>query len=96
MTVEWWWHLRHKERCRDARKRYRLLFELPDVREWGSVDATNGVLVSADRGTRVLAAPFRTEDGTLIGDGWKVTVRPGWVVRPEPRSSDFQIVRDGR
>jgi len=64
--------------------------------DWGTIDASAGVLVSLDRETRTLPAPFRIENGTLIGDGWKLTLAPGWIVRPGPRPADFQIVRDGR
>ena len=60
---------------------------------WGTLDATNGVLV-ADDGTRRLPGPVRVEGATLTGDGWTVTVARGWTVSPGPRSGDFQIVRD--
>jgi hypothetical protein len=62
--------------------------------EWGSLDAANGVLVSSDGGTRRVPAPVRINDTTLTGDGWTVTVAPGWVVRSGPRPADHQIVRE--
>jgi hypothetical protein len=64
--------------------------------DWGSFEASTGVLVSPDRSTRTLPGPFRTEGRTLIGDGWTVTLASGWVVRSGPRPSDSQVVRDGR
>jgi hypothetical protein len=64
--------------------------------EWGRVDASNGVLWSLDRTTRTLSGPFRTQGSTLIGDGWTVTLSPGWVIRSGPRPSDSKLVRDGR
>jgi len=42
-----------------------------------------------------LPAPFRSDGATLVGDGWTVTLAPGWVVEPGSRSGDFQIVRKG-
>jgi hypothetical protein len=64
--------------------------------DWGTMEASNGVLVSPDRSTRSLAGRFRTEGRTLSGDGWTVTLASGWVVRSGPRPSDSQVVRDNR
>ena len=59
---------------------------------WGTLEATKGVLVNED-GTRRLPGPVRIEGATLTGDGWTVTVAPGWTVRSGPRSGDYQIIR---
>jgi hypothetical protein len=61
---------------------------------WGTLEATNGVLVSSDGGTRRVPAPFRTEGNILTGDGWTVTLAPGWLARPGPRSGDYQVGRE--
>ena len=60
---------------------------------WGTLDATNGVLIGDD-GTRRLPGPVRIEGATLTGDGWTVTVARGWTVSSGPRSGDYQIIRD--
>lgn len=60
---------------------------------WGTLDATKGVLVNED-GTRRLPGPVRIEGTTLTGDGWTVTVAPGWTVHSGPRPGDYQITRD--
>lgn len=60
---------------------------------WGTLEALNGVLISAD-GTRRLAGPVRIDGDTLTGDGWKVTVARGWRVRSGPRSGDYEIIRN--
>lgn len=60
---------------------------------WGTLDVTNGVLIGDD-GTRRLPGPVRIEGANITGDGWTVTVAPGWTVRPGPRSGDYQIIRD--
>ncbi|HET9220487.1 MAG TPA: hypothetical protein VFR18_26145 [Terriglobia bacterium] len=64
--------------------------------DWGTMEASNGVLLSPDRATRILPGPFRTEGRTLIGDGWRVTVASGWSVRSGPRPTDSQVLRDDR
>jgi hypothetical protein len=61
--------------------------------EWGTLEATNGVLISDD-GRRRLPGPVRIEGATLTGDGWTVTVARGWTVRSGPRSGDYQIIRN--
>jgi len=61
--------------------------------EWGTLEAMNGVLINDD-GTRRLPGPVRIDGATLTGDGWTVTVAPGWTVRSGPRSGDYQIIRD--
>ena len=60
---------------------------------WGTLEATKGVLVRDD-GTRRLAGPVRIEGTSLTGDGWTVTIAPGWTVRSGPRSGDYQLIRD--
>ena len=60
--------------------------------EWGTLNATNGVLVGED-GTRRLPGPVRIEGANVTGDGWTVTVASGWTVVPGPRSADYQIIR---
>jgi hypothetical protein len=60
--------------------------------QWGTLEATKGVLI-CDDGTRRLPGPVRIEGANLTGDGWTVTVAPGWTVRSGPRSGDYQIIR---
>lgn len=60
---------------------------------WGTLDATNGVLVGDD-GTRRLPGPVRVDGATVTGEGWTVTVGTGWLVQSGTRSGDYQIVRD--
>jgi hypothetical protein len=60
--------------------------------EWGTLEATKGVLIR-DNGTRQLPGPVRIEGANVTGDGWTVTVAPGWTVGPGPRSGDYQIIR---
>ena len=62
---------------------------------WGTLDATNGVLVGVD-GTRRLPGPVRIDGANLTGEGWTVTVATGWVVRSGPRPGDYQIIRDSQ
>ena len=60
--------------------------------EWGRLEAEE-VLVSPDGNTLTVPAPFRQEGSTLHGEGWTLTLEPGWSVRAGARSGDFRIVR---
>jgi hypothetical protein len=62
---------------------------------WGSLDATKGVLLCPD-GTRKVSGPIRIDGDTITGDGWRVTITSGWVVRAGPRAGDYQLVREDR
>jgi hypothetical protein len=62
---------------------------------WGTLNATNGVLVGDD-GTRRLPGPVRIDGTTVTGEGWTVTVATGWIVRSGPRSGDYQIIRESQ
>jgi hypothetical protein len=63
--------------------------------EWGRIEAEQ-VLVSPDGNTLTVPGPFTVEGATLAGDGWTVTLAPGWAARPGLRSGDFQVVREDR
>jgi hypothetical protein len=60
---------------------------------WGTLEA-DFVLVSTDRTTLTLPAPSKTEGPTIAGDGWSITLSPGWSVQRGPRPGDFRIVKN--
>ena len=60
--------------------------------EWGTLEAANGVLVR-ENGTRQLPGPVHIEGANVTGDGWTLTVAPGWSLHPGPRPGDYQIIR---
>ena len=72
-----------------------VFFEYRLTADWGSLEST-GILESADGQTLRLPAPFQADRGTLIGDGWKITLAAGWAVRPGRRPGDFEIVREAK
>jgi hypothetical protein len=61
--------------------------------EWGALEAETGVLTAADGRTRRLPAPVPGDGSTVSGDGWTLTVAPGWVVREGARRGDYEVVR---
>jgi hypothetical protein len=61
--------------------------------DWGTLQVS-AVLVDMDRGKLTVPAPTVVEGKTLKGDGWTLAMADGWVIRPAPRASDFQLVRE--
>jgi hypothetical protein len=61
---------------------------------WGRLNADNGVLRAADGETLSVPVTGRLDGTALKGDGWSVTVNPGWVVKPAARAGSFVIVRE--
>jgi hypothetical protein len=61
--------------------------------QWGSLNANNGVLRSADGSTVSVPVTGPLTGATLQGDGWTVTLNAGWVVQPAARPGSYIIVR---
>lgn len=68
-----------------------VFFEYRVTAEWGSLESS-GVLESADGATLRLPAPFEVAGDTLVGEGWRVILAPGWGVRGGDRAGDFRVV----
>lgn len=60
---------------------------------WGSLEGQL-VLVWQERGILTVPLPAGTEGAKLSGDGWTLTLAPGWVVRPGRRQGDLEVVRE--
>lgn len=61
--------------------------------DWGTLEAAS-VLVGTDRGKLTVPAPADIEGKSLKGDGWTLEIAVGWVIRPGPRTGDFQLVQE--
>jgi hypothetical protein len=59
--------------------------------DWGSLEAATA-LMSTDRSKLTVPAPAHTEGNILHGDGWTLTLAPGWVVVPGSRAGDYRVV----
>lgn len=58
---------------------------------WGTLEA-DMALRSRDRSTLVVPAPTDAEGSALEGDGWTLTLQPGWVLGPGNRPGDLRLV----
>jgi hypothetical protein len=62
--------------------------------QWGRLNATGGVLRAADDTTLTVPVTGPLEGTALQGDGWSITLNPGWLVQPAARPGSFIIVRE--
>ncbi|MEP6729766.1 MAG: hypothetical protein ABJE10_03965 [bacterium] len=66
--------------------------------EWGSLDVTaGGALVSNDMARVQVGAPSRAptaDDRVVRGDGWVLTLKPGWSLVPAPARAGSYVVRN--
>jgi hypothetical protein len=61
--------------------------------DWGSLDAAQ-VHRSPDRSRIIVPATASIDGASLTGDGWTLTLGPGWVIRPAARAGDCAVVRE--
>jgi len=61
---------------------------------WGKLEAEKGVLVSSDGSFRRVAAPVKIDETTYSGDGWKLVLSLGWVVKEGEKKGSFGVVKE--
>jgi hypothetical protein len=59
--------------------------------QWGVIEGKNGALMKPDWSALVVPAPAQTTGSSVTGDGWTLTLRPGWKIVPDARSGDFTL-----
>jgi hypothetical protein len=64
--------------------------------EWGElVVERNGALVKA--GSKSATVPLRVGDEDRVrGEGWTLTLKPGWKIAPGTRAGDSTVLREDR
>src|SRR5262249_26593210 len=60
---------------------------------WGVIQVSKGVRVNSKYDTAFVPAPSSSEGRE--GDGWKLTLKPGWKLAPGTRKGDFKVVKEG-
>ena len=61
---------------------------------WGKLEAEKGVLVSSDGNSRRVAAPGKMDDTTFSGDGWKLQLSSGWIVKEGQKKGSLEVVKE--
>jgi hypothetical protein len=66
----------------------------PSIRisdEWGVLEAQKGALMKSDWSGVSVVAPPSIEGSNIHGDGWTLTLKPGWKIIPGARKGDFLL-----
>ena len=61
--------------------------------EWGTLEARNGALMGSDMKTAPVPAPL-SKNAPLSGNGWTLTLKPGWSLIAGSRPGDFTLKHD--
>ncbi|HJP84151.1 MAG TPA: hypothetical protein VJ835_11685 [Fimbriimonadaceae bacterium] len=61
------------------------------INEWGTLEVSDGVLISSDFKSAIVKAPKSA--GDLSGPGWKLTLSPGWKIAPGSKPGSFRLVK---
>jgi hypothetical protein len=59
--------------------------------EWGVIEGKNGALMKPDWSALVVSAPAEATGSTVTGDGWTLTLEPGWKIVPGSRNGDYTL-----
>ena len=65
------------------------------VDDWGVLEVAGGALIKADWSAVVVPGPASTAAGPVAGDGWTLTLAPGWRLEPDERAGDLRVARGG-
>jgi hypothetical protein len=61
------------------------------VDDWGVLEVTGGALIKADWSAVVIPAPASASAGIATGDGWTLSLAPGWRLEPDERPGDLRL-----
>jgi hypothetical protein len=69
----------------------------PTVRltdEWGALEVDEGgALVKTGKNVATVSAAHISAS-SLSGEGWRLTLKPGWTLRPEKRAGNFIVAKE--
>lgn len=61
---------------------------------WGKLQVRKASLIATDLTRVVVAAPTKVEPRALSGDGWELSLEPGWKPVKGARAGDWRIVEE--
>jgi hypothetical protein len=61
------------------------------VDDWGILEVTGGALIKTDWSAAVVPAPASGSAGAAAGDGWTLSLAPGWRLEPDQRPGDLRL-----
>jgi hypothetical protein len=60
--------------------------------DWGTIEVEKGARLTREPRTLFVSAP--TSSDMTRGDGWKLSLKPGWKIVPGARRGDHRVVRE--
>ncbi|HXZ27833.1 MAG TPA: hypothetical protein VEG08_07510 [Terriglobales bacterium] len=64
--------------------------------DWGTLEVSKGALMVRENGHFARCQVSAPKDAAAReGEGWKLELKPGWVLAPGPRAGDFTVKREG-
>ena len=63
------------------------------VADWGTLEVTRAALLSPDWSMVTVSAPASAAGNPATGDGWTLSLAPGWTLEPDERAGDFRAVK---
>ena len=61
---------------------------------WGKLEVHKASLITSDFKKVFVAAPTKTEEKLLAGDGWELRLEPGWKAVQGERKGDWKLVKE--
>jgi hypothetical protein len=61
---------------------------------WGVLEADGGAMVQKDWSWVSVPAPAKYEGNALHGEGWTLTLKPGWKLQPGKRPGDLEVQKN--
>lgn len=63
--------------------------------DWGTLEVSKGALMVRENGHFKYTQVSAPKDAAAReGDGWKLDLKPGWVLAPGPRVGDLTVTKD--
>jgi hypothetical protein len=60
---------------------------------WGTADAKKGALITPDFKRLYLPLPNPAAGESISGEGWTLSLKPGWKIIPGKRKGDLMLVK---
>jgi len=61
--------------------------------DWGALEVENGGALVRDDASKATVLAKGADIAQLKGDGWRLSLNPGWTIQPGARKGDFTVAR---
>ncbi len=65
------------------------------IAPWGTLEVTEGgILVAPGWQTARVPVPTAVREGQIAGEGWRLDLASGWLVRPVAETGHWELIRE--